>query len=451
MARLPQPGGDEGNWGNILNDYLATSHNTDGTLKNGVVSAPKLAAGSPVSGQVLGYNGSALSWTTPTGGGAAVATTTTTGTITLAGDLAGTGAAPTVPGLATKAADNTVVHLAGSETVTGAKNFTGGLQTAGQAVVATNDARLSDQRTPLNSSVTAAKLSAGPGSDDQVLSINGGNLVWTTATASGSVSDAAVGVKGIVALSGDLAGTAGAPTVPGLATKAADNAVVHLTGAETVAGVKTFSASPIIPTPTTDTQAATKAYVDATAGAGVSAATTSTLGTIQLAGALGGTATAPTVPGLANKVDTNDARLTDMRTPTDASVTAAKLNSVAAPTTGQVLSYNGTKLNWIAAPGGGSNGYSFTIRHTSADITAAAYDMIFIDSVTAGAVTVTLPAPAANATVRVKRVAPNGNSVQVAAPAGSYIDAASGVGTDTLNTQFQSQDYWSDGSNWFRI
>lgn len=33
MARLPIPGGDEGKWGNILNEYLLTSHNPDGTLK----------------------------------------------------------------------------------------------------------------------------------------------------------------------------------------------------------------------------------------------------------------------------------------------------------------------------------------------------------------------------------------------------------------------------------
>lgn len=32
MARLPQPGGDAGNWGEILNEYLSQVHNTDGTL-----------------------------------------------------------------------------------------------------------------------------------------------------------------------------------------------------------------------------------------------------------------------------------------------------------------------------------------------------------------------------------------------------------------------------------
>lgn len=42
MARLPQPGGDQGTWGNILNEFLATVHNTDGTLKGGVVSEAAL-------------------------------------------------------------------------------------------------------------------------------------------------------------------------------------------------------------------------------------------------------------------------------------------------------------------------------------------------------------------------------------------------------------------------
>lgn len=53
-----------------------------------------------------------------------------------------------------------------------------------------------------------------------------------------------------------------------LATKAADDSVVHLTGAETVAGVKTFSSSPVVPTPTADMEVATKKYVDDNIGAG---------------------------------------------------------------------------------------------------------------------------------------------------------------------------------------
>lgn len=38
MSRLPTPGGDNGTWGAVLNDYLSVSHNTDGTLKASAVS-----------------------------------------------------------------------------------------------------------------------------------------------------------------------------------------------------------------------------------------------------------------------------------------------------------------------------------------------------------------------------------------------------------------------------
>ncbi|MEI6480872.1 MAG: hypothetical protein WCO19_01065 [Candidatus Saccharibacteria bacterium] len=49
MARLPQPGGDGGNWGAILNDFLKTSHNSDGTIKDDAVKATSLTAPLPIS------------------------------------------------------------------------------------------------------------------------------------------------------------------------------------------------------------------------------------------------------------------------------------------------------------------------------------------------------------------------------------------------------------------
>jgi hypothetical protein len=48
----------------------------------------------------------------------------------------------------------------------------------------------------------------------------------------------------------------------GLATKANDSAVVHLSGTETISGAKTFSAAPNVPAPTSTGQVANKAYVD---------------------------------------------------------------------------------------------------------------------------------------------------------------------------------------------
>lgn len=46
MGRLPQPGGDKGTWGDVLNDYLLTSHNADGTVKSGAVTTDAVAGSS---------------------------------------------------------------------------------------------------------------------------------------------------------------------------------------------------------------------------------------------------------------------------------------------------------------------------------------------------------------------------------------------------------------------
>ena len=81
-----------------------------------------------------------------------------------------------------------------------------------------------------------------------------------------------------------------------LATKANDSAVVHNTGNENVAGVKTFSSSPTVPAPSNPTDAATKAYVDSSTSAGAPDATTSNKGIVQLAGDLGGAGTVATAP-----------------------------------------------------------------------------------------------------------------------------------------------------------
>lgn len=83
-----------------------------------------------------------------------------------------------------------------------------------------------------------------------------------------------------------------------LATKADDADVVHLSGSETISGTKSFTTSPTVPTPTNPTDAATKAYVDSASGAVIPDASSSTKGIVRLAGDLGGTATAPTVPVL---------------------------------------------------------------------------------------------------------------------------------------------------------
>lgn len=79
------------------------------------------------------------------------------------------------------------------------------------------------------------------------------------------------------------------------ALKAVDSLVVHKAGSETITGAKDFSVSPTVPTPTASTETANKNYVDAVALGAVPDASTIAKGKLQLANDLSGTASSPTV------------------------------------------------------------------------------------------------------------------------------------------------------------
>ena len=120
MSRLPSPGGDAGNWGNVLNDFLSVEHNTDGTLKaSGTISTKSddstvvhKTGDESVSGVKTFVSSPIIP--TPTNathaankdyvdsisvsGGAPDATTGTKGLVQLTNHLSGTAAAPTVVG-----------------------------------------------------------------------------------------------------------------------------------------------------------------------------------------------------------------------------------------------------------------------------------------------------------------------------------------------------------------
>lgn len=125
MPRLPLPGQDENVWGDILNDFLSASHNTDGTLKDSAVTGiagQPVATTQPNDNDVLVYSSTSGSWEPANPGTATVpdASTSTKGIVRLAGDLGGTAAAPTVPGLAGKA-DSSVLttHTSATTSVHG--------------------------------------------------------------------------------------------------------------------------------------------------------------------------------------------------------------------------------------------------------------------------------------------------------------------------------------------
>jgi hypothetical protein len=195
----------------------------------------------------------------------------TKGKIQLAGDLAGTATAPTVPGLVLKANTSDVTtSLASKEDVSNKSNATLGTSTT---------------LYPTQNAVKA---------------------YVDTAITGATIVDADTATKGKIKLAGDLAGTADLPTVPGLALKANTTDVTTFLGSKEDVSNKSNAT---LGTSTTlyPTQNAVKAYVDtAITGATIVDADTATKGKIKLAGDLAGTADLPTVPGLALKANTTD-------------------------------------------------------------------------------------------------------------------------------------------------
>ena len=88
MSRLPQPGADDGQWGDILNDYLLQSHNADGSVKDDVVGTSNVQDGAITEAKLDSAVATKLNSTTDVSG-KADKTTTITGaqSITGGGDL----------------------------------------------------------------------------------------------------------------------------------------------------------------------------------------------------------------------------------------------------------------------------------------------------------------------------------------------------------------------------
>lgn len=132
----------------------------------------------------------------------------------------------------------------------------------------------------------------------------------------GTYLQATSSVLGVIQLGGDLGGTAIAPTVPGLAAteKTANKGSVN-----GYAGLDSSGKVPVGQLPATT----------------VANASPTTLGIIQLAGDLSGTATSPTVPGLGAKLGSAN-NLADLA---DAATSRTNLGVIAATTVSSGTSY----------------------------------------------------------------------------------------------------------------
>jgi len=98
------------------------------------------------------------------------------------------------------------------------------------------------------------------------------------------------------------------------ANLADDAEVVKKTGAQTIAGIKTFSSSPVVPAPTTDLQAATKKYVDDNAGITEDSTDTLTNKTIDANGTGNSISNLETADFATNVVDTDTSLTADSDT-----------------------------------------------------------------------------------------------------------------------------------------
>jgi hypothetical protein len=229
MARLPVPGGDTGQWGDILNEYLATSHASDGSLKSGSVVAALPDSSIPASKlqqayiqasekaqpdgvATLGSDGLVPTAQLPASAAPPDASTIATGMIQLSGDLGGTATSPTVPGLAAKAAAAITISagagLMGGGDLTSSRTLAVSFGTAVGTVAAGNDAR-----------ITGAEQAVNKGVVNGYASLDGSGKVPSVQLP--VATDATTTSKGVIQLAGDLGGTASVPTVPGLGSKAA--------------------------------------------------------------------------------------------------------------------------------------------------------------------------------------------------------------------------------------
>lgn len=197
-------------------------------------------------------------------------------------------------------------------------------------------AAASDVRDAVAADVSAAQAARSGAEAAAVLADDSADRAEAAAASaaevvSSGVPDATTALKGKLKLAGDLAGTADAPTVPGLANKA-DKATTDPVVAKVNAAAATPTADTLalrdgsgrlsVAAPTADGHAATKAYTDSK----VSSTAVTLTGDQSVAG-VKTFATTPTVGGVA-LVKSDDVRLTDSRTPTAHTHTTAEVTGL---------------------------------------------------------------------------------------------------------------------------
>lgn len=282
--------------------------------------------------------------------------------------------------------------------------------------------------------------------------------------------------RGIVKLAGDLAGNADLPTVPGLAAKA--GAAITIQGSSSLSGGGDLTANRTLSLVNDSATPGNTMYYG-TNGTGTKGyyalpsatpvATTTTSGTITLAGDLAGTGASPTVAKV-NGVSMSGTPQSGY-VPVASSATAATWGTVNDATAvklagstmtgtlilpslrvtggtlgaGKVLTSDASgNATWQSPSASNTNAVSKNTAYT-----AVPGDYIIADATTAFTVTLPTAATAGNgAMVSVKKVDSSTNAVTIVVSGGGAID---NVTSDAISTQWQSHDYLSNGTQWYLV
>ena len=322
-ARLPIPGEDVGNWGEILNDFLLVALNNDGTLKAEDIILAKANSGDVVHNSgVETVSGVKTFLSTPivpspsapmhavnkTYADTALAAKANTNDLA---DVATSGSFLDLTDVPAGQDTSLNVLTTGTQTISGAKNFTGGLEISGQAAVATNDVRLSNTRTPSDDTVTTAKVVDAAITNVKLSAAIQATLAKADSALQTEQVSSVAGKTGVVTL---IKGDVGLGSVDNTTDLAKPVSVAAQSALDAKANTADLS-----------TVATTGSYNNLTDKPSIPDSST----VVQLAGA-------QTVTGAKNftggldisgqaAVATNDARLSNTRTPTDNTVTAVKV------------------------------------------------------------------------------------------------------------------------------
>jgi hypothetical protein len=296
-ARLPTPGGDDGNWGVILNGFLNVAHNLDGTLQQSAIAAQGgyilPSSGIPTSNldsQTQAVISSVASKYVLPGGGIPSTDMSTSvqsalglaaSAVQIGGDLGGTTTAPSIAKLqgntvnASAPSTNQVLAYSGSAWVpaTVTSSTVNDATTSSKGIIELSGDLGGTASSPSVLKINGVSITGTPTTSQAIISTGGTTAAWGNIP---GASNATTSVPGLVQLDGDLGGTALSPSV----TK--------------VNGVS-VTGTPVMGQAIIATNASAAAWSNLPGG---NNATGSAPGLVQLDGDLGGSATSPSVIGI---------------------------------------------------------------------------------------------------------------------------------------------------------